>query len=209
MSWWPWSRRDGARASGATPHDADFTPTAHDLVMMARAMELARQAGRDGEVPVGAVVYETDSGTIVGEGMNTRQGDRDPAGHAEFIAIMRASRQLGDWRLSGCSLAVTLEPCVMCAGLIVNARVGRVLYGAVDPKAGACVSLYRVLADDRLNHRPLVTGGPEGVGEELAQASGDLLRSFFRELRRADRDTKIQNQGVDGQQQPNPDEATG
>lgn len=151
--------------------------------MMARAMDLARQAGQAGEVPVGAVVYETDSGTIVGEGMNTRATDRDPAGHAEFVAITRACRQVGDWRLTGCTLAVTLEPCLMCAGLIINARVGRVLYAALDPKAGACVSLYRVLSDDRLNHRPSVSGGPEGVGEELARASGDLLRSFFRQLR--------------------------
>jgi len=188
MSWWPWSRHDRAHASGVGVFDADFTPTAHDLAMMMQAIELARQAGRDGEVPVGAVVYETDSGVIAGEGMNTREGDRDPAGHAEFLAITRACRHIGDWRLTEYSLAVTLEPCVMCAGLIVNARVGRVLYGAVDPKAGACVSLYRVLGDGRLNHQPSVAGGPRGVGEELAGVCGDLLRSFFRELRREKKD---------------------
>jgi tRNA(adenine34) deaminase len=152
-------------------------PTEQDLAMMRRALELAQGAGAAGEVPVGAVVYETESGTILGEGANTRERDKDPTGHAEHNAIELACARLGDWRLNHCSLAVTLEPCPMCAGLIVNARVGRLVYGADDPKAGAVRSLHRLCDDERLNHRCTIVPGV------LSDESADLLRSFFSTLR--------------------------
>ncbi|MDX9912685.1 MAG: nucleoside deaminase [Phycisphaerales bacterium] len=151
--------------------------TARDLEMMDRALGLARTAATEGEVPVGAVVSRDADGAILGEGSNRREHDKDPSAHAEHLAIVRAARAQGDWRLEGCTLFVTLEPCVMCAGLIVNARVARVVYGARDPKAGACESLYRVLSDARLNHRPTVIAG---VRED---ESARMLREFFRGLR--------------------------
>ena len=151
--------------------------SALDLSMMGRALQLADQAASLGEVPVGAVVYRTIDGTILGEGFNRREIDKDPAAHAEFAAIMGACKAIGDWRLNDCSLAVTLEPCPMCAGLIVNARVGRVLYGADDPKAGACRSLFGIATDARLNHRAELVAGV------LAEDSASKLRAFFRELR--------------------------
>ncbi|MEL7485327.1 MAG: tRNA adenosine(34) deaminase TadA [Planctomycetota bacterium] len=148
-----------------------------DETMMARALELAREAAAMNEVPVGAVVWETDTGTVLGEGFNRREVDRDPSAHAEYLAIRAACKAVGDWRLNHCSLAVTLEPCPMCAGLIVNARVGRVVYGADDPKAGACRSLFELTTDARLNHRvELITG-------VRAEESAELLRSFFRARR--------------------------
>lgn len=145
---------------------------------MRRALELAREAEAVGEVPVGAVVWETKTGVILGEGRNRREEDRSPTAHAELIAIQAACAALGDWRLNHCSLAVTLEPCPMCAGLIVNARVGRVLYGADDPKAGACRSLFELTTDSRLNHRTELIPGV--LGEE----AGHLLTEFFRARRR-------------------------
>ncbi len=147
--------------------------------MMTRALELADQAAALGEVPVGAVVYrvENDAPTILGEGFNTRERDADPSAHAEFKAILAASKAIGDWRLENCSLAVTLEPCPMCAGLIVNARVARVLYGTDDPKAGAVRTLFNLLNDQRLNHRPEVIAGV------LAEPAAEKLRTFFRALR--------------------------
>ena len=145
--------------------------------MMRRALELARRAAASGEVPVGAVVYETDSGRVLGEAFNRRERDRDPSAHAEFLAIREACRAVGDWRLNHCSLAVTLEPCPMCAGLIVNARVGRVVYGADDPKAGAVRTLFALLNDDRLNHACVVVPGV------LAEESAGMLQNFFRSLR--------------------------
>jgi len=152
-------------------------PTETDLLMMRRALELADEAAGLGEVPVGAVVYETMTGIPLGEGRNTREGGRDPAGHAEFTAIRLACDAINDWRLNHCTLVVSLEPCPMCAGLIVNARVGRVVFGAADPKAGAVRSLYGLLEDQRLNHRAEVI---EGV---LAEESRDRLKRFFRSLR--------------------------
>ncbi len=157
--------------------DDHNTPTETDLAMMQRALELADDASAVGEVPVGAVVYETCTGIVLGEGRNTREGRCDPAGHAEFTAIKDACDAINDWRLNHCTLVVTLEPCQMCAGLIVNARVGRVAYGAADPKGGAVRSLYGLLEDDRLNHRSRVI---EGV---LADESSARLRRFFRDLR--------------------------
>lgn len=151
--------------------------TERDVQMMRRALELARAAGALGEVPIGAVVYDTATGAILAEASNTRENANDPAGHAELIAIRAAAEKLGDWRLNHCTLVVTLEPCPMCAGLIVNARLGRLIYGAPDPKAGAAGSLYRLTEDDRLNHRVTPIAGV------LAEESAALLREFFRARR--------------------------
>jgi tRNA(adenine34) deaminase len=156
---------------------SDSNPTQADLQMMRRALELADQAQQIGEVPVGAVVYETETGTILGEGSNTRECDKNPSGHAEFTAILNACKAINDWRLNHCTLVVTLEPCPMCAGLIVNARVGRVVYGADDPKAGAVRSLYNLCDDERLNHRSDIIAGV------MAQESSEVLKAFFKRLR--------------------------
>jgi tRNA(adenine34) deaminase len=151
--------------------------TATDLAMMQRALELAEQAAAVGEVPVGAVVYRNDR--IIAEAANNRESSCDPVGHAELLALARAGKRLQAWRLTDCSLAVTLEPCPMCAGALVNARVSRLIYGATDPKAGACESLYRIPTDPRLNHEVQVLPGV------MADRCAELLRSFFRQ-RRAD-----------------------
>ncbi len=149
----------------------------HDEPMMRRAIELAKEAAAIGEAPIGAVVYETATGRILGEGGNRREIDHDPAGHAELIAIRNAAKAIGDWRLNHCTLVVTLEPCPMCAGLIVNARVGRLVYGCRDPKAGATDSLFTLTNDARLNHRV------EPVSGLLAEECSALLKEFFRSLR--------------------------
>lgn len=149
--------------------------TGIDLRMMERALWLARRAAARGEVPVGAVVYR--GRRIIADGSNEREATADPTAHAELLAIARAGRRLGTWRLDDCSLAVTLEPCPMCAGAIVNARLGRLLYGALDPKAGACESLYRIPEDERLNHTVTVIGGV------LQAACAEPLTSFFRSRR--------------------------
>lgn len=150
---------------------------AFDEAMIARALVLAAEAAAAGEVPVGAVVVD-EHGVIVGEGRNTREGEHDPLGHAELKAIAAAAATLGRWRLSGCTLYVTLEPCFMCAGALVNARVDRLVYGAVDPKAGAVGSLADVCRDPRLNHRLVVDTGV------CADACGEVLKVFFRERRK-------------------------
>lgn len=160
------------------------SPTEHDRAHMRRALELARAAAERGEVPVGAVVYETATGAVLGEGANLRETDADPSAHAEHLAMVHAAKARGDWRLDGCTLVVTLEPCPMCAGLIVNARVDRVVYGASDPKAGACRSLYCLCDDPRLNHRAQIITGVE------ADACGSLLKDFFRARRKANRSKK-------------------
>ncbi len=152
-------------------------PTETDVVMMRRALKLAEEAAAAGEVPVGAVVYETSSGKVLGEGANRRECDADPSAHAEHLAMVEACKAIGDWRLNHCTLVVTLEPCPMCAGLIVNARVGRVVYGADDPKAGATGSLMRLTEDPRLNHRVTPIRGV------LAAESAAMLRAFFRARR--------------------------
>jgi tRNA(adenine34) deaminase len=154
-------------------------PTETDIAMMHRALELADEAADLGEVPVGAVVYETSTGIVLGEGSNTRESGCNPAGHAEFTAILNACNTTNDWRLNHCTLVVTLEPCPMCAGLIVNARLGRVVFGAVDPKAGAVRTLYGLLEDDRLNHRSEVIDGV------LEEESATLLKQFFKALRKS------------------------
>ena len=138
---------------------------------MRRALELAAQAPAEGDVPVGAVVVH--EGAIVGEGRNTRQRDSDPPGHAEIVALRAAASALGRWRLDGCTLVVTLEPCTMCAGAVVSSRVDRLVFGAWDEKAGAVGSLWDVVRDRRLNHRP------EVLADVLPAESSQLLRSFF------------------------------
>jgi tRNA(adenine34) deaminase len=139
---------------------------------MRRALELAATAPLSGDVPIGAVVVGP-AGTVVGEGCNVRERDGDPTGHAELVALRDAARHLGAWRLTGCTLVVTLEPCTMCAGAVVLARVDRLVFGAYDEKAGAVGSLWDVVRDRRLNHRPEVIGGV------LADESAGLLEGFF------------------------------
>ena len=130
------------------------------------------------DVPVGAVVVGPD-GEVLGRGHNVREAEGDPTGHAEVRALQAAARAVGEWRLDGCTLVVTLEPCTMCAGALVLARVGRLVYGAEDPKAGAVGSLWDVVRDRRLNHRPEVVGGV------LADECAEALRAFFRTHREA------------------------
>jgi tRNA(adenine34) deaminase len=153
------------------------THVAHDEVFMRHALLLARRAKLAGEVPVGAVVVR--DGRIVGEGWNRPIGTHDPSAHAEMVAMRAAAQRLGNYRLLGTTLYVTLEPCVMCAGAIVHARVGRLVFGAWDPKAGAVSSVYDVIGAPKLNHRVAWQGG-------VREAScAELLRSFFRERRAA------------------------
>ena len=142
---------------------------------MRDALALAREAGDRGEVPVGAVAVLEDR--IVGRGENARESSHDPTAHAELLAIQDAARALGRWRLTGVTLFVTLEPCAMCAGAMVLARIDRLVYGASDPKAGAAGSLMDLSADPRLNHRFPVERGV------LAGEAGELLRAFFRARR--------------------------
>lgn len=167
----------GPEAAAGVPAE---TPTPVDVEMMRRALTLASEAAALGEVPVGAVVYETPTGRLLAGAHNRREIDRDPAAHAELIAIRAAATAVGDWRLNHCTLVVTLEPCAMCAGLIVNARVGRLVVGCPDPKAGATSTLYRLTQDPRLNHRVAPIHGV------LAEESAALLKAFFRSLRARD-----------------------
>ncbi|MBB6470660.1 tRNA(adenine34) deaminase [Sphaerisporangium rubeum] len=143
---------------------------------MRRALAQAALAAVRDEVPVGAVVVGP-SGEVLAEAGNDREGTADPTAHAEVLALRAAARSLGGWRLSGCTLVVTLEPCTMCAGAAVLSRVDRVVYGAVDEKAGAVGSLWDVVRDRRLNHRPEVIAGV------LAAECASLLRDFFAERR--------------------------
>ncbi|MDP9401826.1 MAG: tRNA adenosine(34) deaminase TadA [Actinomycetota bacterium] len=138
---------------------------------MALALEEAAVAGAAGDVPVGAVALAGDE--VVGRGHNEREQRGDPTGHAELVALREASQALGTWRLHAVTLVVTLEPCAMCAGALVAGRVGRLVFAAADPKAGACGSLYNLCADPRLNHEVQVTRGV------LADAAATLLRDFF------------------------------
>lgn len=152
-------------------------PAAQDEVFMRHALLLARRAQMAGEVPVGAVAVH--GGRIVGEGWNRPIGTSDPSAHAEMIALRDAGHRIGNYRLPDVTLYVTLEPCVMCAGAILHARIGRLVFGAWDPKAGAVASVYDVISRPRLNHQLPWIGGM------LEAACGDLLRTFFRERRAA------------------------
>ncbi len=143
---------------------------------MRQALDVGQRALASGDVPVGALVLDPD-GQVMGRGWNAREATGDPTAHAEMLALREASAGLGSWRLEGCTLVVTLEPCTMCAGALVLARVARLVYGASDPKAGAAGSLWDVVRDRRLNHRPEVIAGVLEV--ECAEA----LRAFFAEHR--------------------------
>ena len=152
------------------------TPSAMDIEeAMRRALEEARSAAVRGDVPVGAVVLH--EGRVIAARHNEREVASDPTAHAEVLALRDAAAALGRWRLDDCTLVVTLEPCVMCAGALLNARIGHLVYGAADLKGGATASLYNVCADPRLNHNPPVTHGI------LATESAALLEQFFAERR--------------------------
>jgi tRNA(adenine34) deaminase len=147
-----------------------------DALWMKKALQLAEKASLAGEVPVGALLVQEDQ--LISQARNRREELKSPLGHAEMLTLHGAARKLGTWRLSDCTLYVTLEPCVMCAGALWQARIGRVVFGAADPKGGALGSLYQVHSDHRLNHRYEVTAGV--MAHECAQ----LLRDFFRQRRK-------------------------
>ena len=152
-----------------------FNVSPQDLMQL--ALEQARLALAHDEVPIGAVIYHVPTGRVIGAAHNRRILDKDPTAHAEILAIRQAAHALGDWRLEETILAVTLEPCPMCAGGIVNARVPKLIFGCSDPKAGAVQTLYQLCSDSRLNHRVEITSGV------LAARCMDLMQSFFRERR--------------------------
>lgn len=149
---------------------------AQDDLFMAEALKEARKAEKKGEVPIGAVLVS--QGKVVSRGFNQKETGNDPVAHAEMLAIRKAAKKLGRWRLSGTTLYVTLEPCVMCMGAMIQARIPRLVFAAFDPKAGACGSLYDLSKDERLNHRFHVTSGI------MAHDAGALLKSFFADLRK-------------------------
>ena len=171
-------RFESCRAYQRT-HNSVFPAIPHrildDAYYMTLALREAAQALEEDEVPVGAVVVA--DGRVIGRAHNQREALNDPTAHAEMIALTQAAEALGSWRLDRATLYVTLEPCPMCAGALVNARLGRLVFGARDPKAGACGSLYDIVRDPRLNHRMPVA---EGV---KADESAEVLRSFFRARR--------------------------
>lgn len=147
-----------------------------DEYWMRIALEEAAVAAQEGEVPIGACVVA--NGKLISRAHNRRETDADPAAHAEFLAMEEAAHKLGCWRLTGCTVYVTLEPCFMCAGLMINARIDRCVYGAVDPKGGALGTLYDLSNDARLNHAFAVTAGI------CAEESAQILRNFFRDRRK-------------------------
>ena len=152
----------------------DEGPTDADLIRI--ALSVAQRTNDSGDVPVGAVVLSAD-GVLIGEGWNAREATGDPTAHAEIVALRAAAARLGTWRLAGCTLVVTLEPCTMCAGALVLARIGTLVFGAWEPRTGAVGSLWDVVRDRRLNHRPEVHSGV------LEEESAALLRRFFDEHR--------------------------
>lgn len=152
-----------------TGYLASFEPAMREALL---AAEAAAAGGVDADVPVGAVILDP-AGAVLARAHNEREADADPTAHAEIVAMRAAARTAGTWRLDGCTMVVTLEPCTMCAGAVTAARFARLVYGAADPKAGAAGSLWDVLRDTRLPHRTEVVGGV------LAAECGDLLRAFF------------------------------
>ena len=148
----------------------------HERWMREALIEAALAAAED-EVPIGAVVVHEPTATIIGRGRNRRETDHDPTAHAEILALKEAGRAIGHWRIHDCTLYVTLEPCPMCAGAMINARLPRVVYGCDDAKAGAVKSLYKLCEDDRLNHQVEVVAGV------MAVESAEVLREFFRKRR--------------------------
>ena len=162
----------GKLTVGSNPTaSATMDASALELSAMNQALAIARDAGLRGDVPVGAVALH--NGEIIASAGNEREASNDPTAHAELIVLRQAAAQLGSWRLNEVTVVVTLEPCTMCAGAMVNARLGRVVFGTFDPKAGAVGSRYNVLADPRLNHEVDVVSGVE------AEAAAELLRAFF------------------------------
>lgn len=161
--------------SSATEPDTSNLKLQTDDVWMRRALELAQRAEELGEVPVGAVVVA--DGEVIGEGWNQPISAHDPTAHAEIVALRAAAQRVRNYRLTGATLYVTLEPCAMCAGAIVQARIARVVFGAPDPKAGAGGSVFNLLAHERLNHRAEVAGGV------LEAACAGLLQAFFQSRR--------------------------
>lgn len=151
---------------------ATLSPTESDAVWMTHAVQLASHCADSGDVPVGACVVGP-RGQLIGEGWNVREAQADPTGHAEMVAMRQAARRLGSWRLSGCTLFVTLEPCAMCAGALVQSRIDRAVFGAWDPKAGACGSVWDLARDPLALHRVEIVGG---VDEVRCSA---LLLNFF------------------------------
>src|SRR2546423_7582968 len=179
----PFSGLDsGAELTAGSPHDsARFNASeraVNDEGFMGAALELAEQAGAAGEVPVGAVCVK--DGVVIGRGHNHPIRAHDPTAHAEIAALRAAAQHLGNYRLAGCDLYVTLEPCVMCAGAILHARIARLIYGAADPKTGACGSVVDLFSEKKLNHHTTVTGGV------LAGEAGRLLSEFFSARRNAE-----------------------
>ncbi len=160
---------------GSNPTPSAVTALLTDDDAMRLALDQAAAAAAYGDVPIGAVVVR--DGKVIAARHNERELTGDPTAHAEVLVIRDASAVVGHWRLIDCTLYVTLEPCVMCAGALVNARIGRVVFAAIDPKAGAISSLYEVCSDQRLNHRPPVTAGL------CAEESGAMLRAFFADRR--------------------------
>jgi tRNA(adenine34) deaminase len=156
--------------------DPIFLTPLDDQYWMSLALDQADLATAHGDVPIGALVVHND-GEALASSHNRREVDSDPTAHAEILALREASRDRGHWRLDDCTLYVTLEPCAMCAGALVNARISRLVYGAMDSKAGAIDSLYKLASDSRLNHRF------DSIGGVLASESRARLQAFFRELR--------------------------
>lgn len=158
------------------PQNADSNPVSDDVAWMRLAINQALLASAAGEVPVGALVIR--DGEIVGTGFNRNLADNDPTAHAEIVALRQAAARIGNHRLSGCTLICTIEPCAMCAGAMVHARIARLVYGAADPKAGAAGSILDIVRHPRLNHRVEVTAGV------LAEHCSQLLKDFFTSRRK-------------------------
>ena len=157
--------------------DLNLTVSPLHVQWMREALKHAQAAADAGEVPIGCVIVNESTGQILAGAGNRRQGDRDPTAHAEILALRAAGQAIGHWRLCDCTLVVTLEPCPMCAGAIVNARIVRVIYGCADPKAGAIDTLYSIARDERLNHRAEIVSGV------LADECAAVLRQFFQAQR--------------------------
>lgn len=171
----------------------DVTPlAASDQRFMRLALEQANNAWALGEIPVGAVVVK--DGEVIAAGFNQPIGKHDPTAHAEIMALRRAAEKLGNYRLPGCELYVTLEPCVMCSGAMMHARLARVVYGATDPKTGACGSVLNLFDQEKLNHHTELQGGV------MAEECGQLLKDFFAMRREQVKQQRLQTQAQDNQQ---------
>ncbi len=155
---------------------------------MSLALEEAKKAAKLGEIPIGAVIVK--DGVVIGRGHNTTETDKDPTGHAEIMAIREAAKTLGGWRLIGCQMYVTVEPCAMCAGAIVWSRIEKLFIGAMDPKAGGCGSIFNIVQDQRLNHYVEIE---TGLMEEQCR---NIIKDFFRELRRSQKTKEKESEDI-------------